>query len=97
MRWNTASAYLRPALARPEKNLAVESGVLVTKILFDGKKATGIEYIQKGQVKRAYAENEVRQPTFSLFWCTVVLLTRMKTMKSRKVRARGSIQALLIG
>ena len=59
MRWSAASAYLRPALNRPEKNLAVESGVLVTKILFDGKKATGVEYIQKGEVKRAYAENEV--------------------------------------
>lgn len=61
MRWSAASAYLRPALNRPEKNLAVESGVLVTKILFDGKKATGVEYVQKGEVKRAYAENEVNK------------------------------------
>ena len=58
-RWNTATAYLRPALERPQKNLEVESKVLVTKILFDGKKAIGIEYIQNGATKKAFAENEV--------------------------------------
>ena len=58
-RWSTASAYLRPALNRPEKNLSVESKVLVTKILFDGKKAIGVEYIQGGKTKKVFAENEV--------------------------------------
>ena len=60
MRWNTASAYLRPALNRPVKNLTVESKVLASKILFEGKKAVGIEYIQNGETKQAYAENEVK-------------------------------------
>ena len=60
MRWNTASAYLRPALNRPVKNLTVESKVLASKILFEGKKAVGIEYIQNGETKQAYAEKEVR-------------------------------------
>ena len=59
LRWSAASAYLRPALKRPQKNLSVESKVLVSKILFEGKKAVGIEYTQKGQTKRAYADNEV--------------------------------------
>jgi len=58
-RWSTASAYLRPALNRPQKNLNVESKVLVTKILFDGKKAIGVEYVQGGETKKVYAENEV--------------------------------------
>ena len=58
-RWSTATAYLRPALSRPQKNLDVESKVFVIKILFDGKKAVGIEYIQKGETKKVYAENEV--------------------------------------
>ena len=58
-RWNTATAYLRPALKRPQKNLDVESGVLVTKILFDGKKAVGIEYVKDGSTKKAFAETEV--------------------------------------
>ena len=58
-RWNTATAYLRPALSRNHNNLDVESNVLVTKILFDRKKAVGIEYVQNGQTKKAFADTEV--------------------------------------
>ncbi|KAK5923395.1 hypothetical protein CgunFtcFv8_000371 [Champsocephalus gunnari] len=56
-RWSTASAYLRPALGRP--NLTTEVCCLTTKILFDGNRAVGVEYTQDGQKKRAYAEKEV--------------------------------------
>ena len=50
MRWSAASAYLRPALQR--KNLTTENNVLVTKVLFEGKRAVGIEISQKGSVKK---------------------------------------------
>ena len=43
-RWSAASAYLRPALDRP--NLTTEQQVLTTKIIFDKKKAIGVEYNQ---------------------------------------------------
>uniref|UniRef100_A0A3Q1CF62 Choline dehydrogenase n=1 Tax=Amphiprion ocellaris TaxID=80972 RepID=A0A3Q1CF62_AMPOC len=56
-RWSTASAYLRPALPRP--NLKTEVHCLTTKILFDGSRAVGVEYTQNGQKKRAFAEKEV--------------------------------------
>ena len=49
-RWSTASAYLRPALGRP--NLTTEVRCLTTKILFDGNRAVGVEYTQDGQKKR---------------------------------------------
>ncbi|KAK7883926.1 hypothetical protein WMY93_027049 [Mugilogobius chulae] len=44
-RWSTASAYLRPVLGRP--NLKAEVRCLTTKILFDGKRAMGVEYTQE--------------------------------------------------
>ena len=44
-RWSAARAYLRPALSR--KNLKVESKILVNKILFEGTKALGVEYITR--------------------------------------------------
>ena len=50
MRWSAASAYLRPALQR--KNLTTENNVLVTKVLFEGKRAVGIEISKKGSVKK---------------------------------------------
>jgi len=54
MRWSAASAYLRPALQR--QNLTTVNGVLVTRILFNGKKATGVEVIENGQTKQYMAD-----------------------------------------
>ena len=43
-RCSAAVAYLRPALARP--NLAVEVKALATRILFEGHRAVGVEYLK---------------------------------------------------
>ncbi|HYK24893.1 MAG TPA: GMC family oxidoreductase N-terminal domain-containing protein [Steroidobacteraceae bacterium] len=56
-RASTASRYLRPALRRP--NLIVETGALARRVLFDGDRATGIEYGHNGQIVRACADREV--------------------------------------
>ncbi|MEV4292930.1 GMC family oxidoreductase N-terminal domain-containing protein [Nonomuraea bangladeshensis] len=41
-RWSSADAYLRPALKR--SNLTVITGVTVERVLFDGRRAVGIEH-----------------------------------------------------
>jgi len=41
-RWSASKAYLRPAMKRP--NLDVVTRALVTKVRFDGDRATGVEY-----------------------------------------------------
>jgi len=56
-RCSAAVAYLRPALVRP--GLAVVTDALVTRIVLDGRRATGIEYLQRGQRVAAHAEREV--------------------------------------
>ena len=57
-RWSAANAYLFPALRRP--NLAVKSGVHVARIVFEGKRASGVEYIEKnGQRRTTSAEREI--------------------------------------
>ncbi|NIJ40205.1 choline dehydrogenase [Parvibaculum indicum] len=56
-RCSAAKGYLVPALDRP--NLTVETEALTNRILFEGKRAIGVEYTQKGQVKTAHAEAEV--------------------------------------
>ncbi|HXO90025.1 MAG TPA: GMC family oxidoreductase N-terminal domain-containing protein, partial [Stellaceae bacterium] len=56
-RCSTAVAYLRPALARP--NLAVEVEALATRILFEGHRAVGVEYVKDGEQRVARAEREV--------------------------------------
>jgi len=56
-RWSTASAYLRPAEARP--NLTVVTGALVERVAIDRHRATGIVYRAGGQQIVARAEREV--------------------------------------
>ncbi|HZR63202.1 MAG TPA: choline dehydrogenase [Xanthobacteraceae bacterium] len=56
-RWSTAAGYLRQA--RKRHNLKVETHALATRILFDGSRATGIEYRQGDALRTAYANGEV--------------------------------------
>jgi len=56
-RCSTAVGYLRPAEKRP--NLRVEVNALVTKVLFQNKKTTGVEYRQDGRTVAATARREV--------------------------------------
>ncbi|HET6222138.1 MAG TPA: choline dehydrogenase, partial [Dongiaceae bacterium] len=56
-RWSAAKAYLRPAMRRP--NVRVESRALTLRILFEGRRAVGVEYAQGGEVKQARATHEV--------------------------------------
>ena len=56
-RCSAAKAYLAPALVRP--NLTVVTDVRVTRIVMDGRRATGVEFIQAGQRQRLSAAREV--------------------------------------
>jgi 4-pyridoxate dehydrogenase len=56
-RCSAADAYLRPALER--KDLTVETGALTTKIVFEGRRASGVEYIKNGDTVTAHAAREV--------------------------------------
>jgi 4-pyridoxate dehydrogenase len=56
-RCSAAVAYLRPALDRP--GFTVATGALATRIAFDGRRAVGVEYEQRGERRIAQAEREV--------------------------------------
>ena len=56
-RWSTAVGYLKEARRRP--NLAVAPNALATRILFDGRRAIGVEYRQGDAIRAAYAGGEV--------------------------------------
>ncbi len=56
-RWSAASAYLKPVLDRP--NLKIESHAMVSRVLFEGKRAVGVEFVQKKQSIEVRAEREV--------------------------------------
>ncbi len=56
-RMSAARAFLWPAMRR--RNVRVETGAHVTRILFQGRQAVGVEYRQNGQLKTARAGREV--------------------------------------
>ena len=57
VRWSAANAYLKPALQRP--NLKVITGALSQRILLDGKRASGVEFIRDGNQQSLSARREV--------------------------------------
>jgi choline dehydrogenase len=56
-RFGTGKAYLRPALTRA--NLTLKTSVRVTRIIIERSRAIGVEYLENGQPKSAFATGEV--------------------------------------
>ena len=56
-RASTANAFLRPALKR--NNLELRTKAFARRILFEGTRATGVEYAQRGAIKQVRARREV--------------------------------------
>jgi choline dehydrogenase-like flavoprotein len=57
VRSSAAAAYLKPARRRP--NLRIVSDALATRVLFEGRRATGVEFLVGGETRWARAAVEV--------------------------------------
>jgi len=57
VRWSTATAFLKPALDRP--NLRVITGAQTARLQLDGRRVTGVEFWQDGVLRSAQANAEV--------------------------------------
>jgi choline dehydrogenase-like flavoprotein len=56
-RWSAARGFLKPVLKRP--NLTLITGAHIERVLFDGTRATGIQYSKDGETFSAMAKGEV--------------------------------------
>lgn len=56
-RYSSAKAYVTPNLTRP--NLRVFTGALTTRILFEKKRAIGVEFEHEGHTKQLHCQREV--------------------------------------
>jgi choline dehydrogenase len=56
-RMSAARAFLRPAMKRP--NVTVITQAMVTRVLFEGKRATGVEFARNGKSETVKASREV--------------------------------------
>jgi len=57
LRWSAADAFLRPALRRP--NVTLRSQAMVQRVVFEGRRASGITYLQNGHAHTASARRAV--------------------------------------
>jgi choline dehydrogenase len=53
-RWSAVRAYLDPA--RKRRNLEIHCRAWVTRILFEGRRAVGVEYVQRGRMRRILSD-----------------------------------------
>jgi choline dehydrogenase len=72
-RWSSARGFLKPVMGRP--NLRVETGCLVEKVEFDGRRATGVRFRQNGASKVARCRGEVILSAGALGSVQVLLLS----------------------
>lgn len=56
-RSNVARGYLKPIMDRP--NLTVRTGALATRVLLDGRRTIGVEYLERGERKTAETGNVI--------------------------------------
>jgi choline dehydrogenase len=56
-RWSTVNAYLKPALSRT--NLTVRTDTQVARVVIENGRATGVSYMQNGQITTERANREV--------------------------------------
>ncbi len=57
-RWSAARGYIHPVMDK-RSNLQVKTAAYATRILFDGKRAVGVEYTQGNETKQLRARREV--------------------------------------
>jgi choline dehydrogenase len=56
-RWSAADAFLRPALRR--RNVQLHTRAMVSRVEFEGQRASGIAYLHEGHSRRAQARRAV--------------------------------------
>ena len=72
-RWSAARGFLKPVLGRP--NLRLETGCLVERIDFDGRRAAGVRWRQNGAARSARCRGEVILSAGSLGSIQILLLS----------------------
>ncbi len=57
VRWSAANAYLKPALRTGRVNLTTRA--FARRVIFEGRKAVGVEYERGGRIETVRANREV--------------------------------------
>jgi len=92
-RWSAARGYIHPHMAsRP--NLRVETGAQATRVIFEGKRAVGVEYKQGNETKQIRARREVILSSGAFQSPHLLLLSGVGDAESLKKHGIASTQHL---
>jgi choline dehydrogenase len=91
-RHSAADAYLRPALERA--NLTVESHARVSRVLFEGRRAVGVEYVQAGETHEVRAGREVVLSAGTIGSAQLLLLSGVGPAESLRALGIPVVQGL---
>ena len=72
-RFSAAKAYLTPNLGRP--NLTVFTGAHTTRVLFEGRRAKGVEFRRDGRLEQIGANHEVLMAAGALQTPQILMLS----------------------
>ena len=59
VRWSSYNAYIRAGDVEKRGNLTIKPGCMTERVLFEGTKATGVEYVQNNEKKTARATGDI--------------------------------------
>jgi choline dehydrogenase-like flavoprotein len=100
LRWNTARGFLRPAMRRG--NLRVVTHALVRRILLEGRRATGVEWLADNAPFQALAGSEVILEDvygygqwFPLFFGAVAVLLAVNSLNNARLVQRVGVVSLV--
>jgi choline dehydrogenase-like flavoprotein len=84
-RWSAARGFLKPVLSRP--NLRLETGCLVTGLVFDRLRASGVRWRRDGRERRARCRGEIILAAGAIGSPHLLLLSGVG--QAAQLRARG--------
>lgn len=95
IRWSAARAFLDPVRARP--NLTIITGALVRRVLFEGRRATGVEFEQEGVIRQAHARAETVLAAGAIGSPQILQLSGVGPAALLKARGIPVVQELPVG
>jgi choline dehydrogenase-like flavoprotein len=94
-RSSAAVAFLKPALGRPNLTVVVEA--LTTRVLLNGTRATGVEYVKDGRTVRAEAAREVILAGGSINSPQLLMLSGIGPAEHLRAHGIGCVVDLPVG
>jgi choline dehydrogenase len=94
-RYSTSEAYVHPATKRP--NFRVQSGAVVTRVVFEGRRAVGVELFEDGKRRVVRAAREVILSAGVIGSAHILMLSGVGPAEALKAHGVSVLEDLPVG